>query len=286
VIKGTRIHDSGHYDKEEICVDLRPNRTSVLTEALKIKPYSRIAEVYDDLMTAVDYASWAGYIDQLIKRCGMGPGAGLLDIACGTGSLALLLAGKGYNVDGMDLSREMLKIATKKAKGMRVKAEFFEGDIKGFEVKNNYDVITCCFDSVNYLSTPEELSACFGSVHKALKPGGVFIFDVNTIYALEHFWGDNTEMRDDKGVISIWSNRYLPSSQTSELELTVFVPRGSLYEKIAERHTERAYPLGDLKEILISVGFSKVEYFKQNSLESPSENTKRVTFLVVKPCGS
>lgn len=253
-----------------------------MSEVQKIKPYSKIAPYYDDLMAEVDYSSWAEYIDRLIRRCGLGPGASLLDMACGTGSLTLRLAGKGYRAAGMDLSLEMLDAARKKAAEQKLVMEFAQGDLRALKTEHNYNVITCCFDSINYLLTPEDLSACFGSVHGALGPGGAFIFDVNTIHALERFWGDNTEMREDRGVISVWSNRYLPALQTSELELTVFVPRGELYQKITERHTERAYPLKHIEEKLISAGFSKVECFRQNSLEPPAEDTRRVTFLADK----
>ncbi|MDO9067530.1 MAG: hypothetical protein Q7W05_03630, partial [Deltaproteobacteria bacterium] len=96
-------------------------------------------------------------------------------------------------------------------------------------------------------------------------------------------WGNNTEMREDKGVISVWNNRYLPASNSSELTLTAFVPRDGLYEKLAERHTERAYPLEDLVQALKDAGFQSVEYFKQNSFDPPAENTTRVTFLARKP---
>jgi len=234
-------------------------------------------------MSDVDYKSWAEYILKLLERSGIKPGQNLLDLACGTGAMSLLLATAGYQVSGMDLSPEMLKVAQQKARDHGLALEFFQGDLRTFKTKCNYKVITCFFDSINYLLTVEEVAACFASVHRALESGGAFIFDVNTIHALFQFWGNNTEMRDDKGVISVWSNRYLPASNSSELTLTAFVPRGGLYEKLAERHTERAYPLGDLKQALGKAGFAGIECFKQNSFDPPAENTTRVTFLARKP---
>jgi ubiquinone/menaquinone biosynthesis C-methylase UbiE len=253
-----------------------------VTENTNLPPYGQIAPIYDILMSEVDYKSWAEYIIKLLERAGAKPGQSLLDLACGTGAMTLLLAQAGYRVMGMDLSPEMLKIAKQKAAEQKQEMEFFQGDLRTFKTGSNYNVITCFFDSVNYLLTAEEVAACFSSAHRALEPGGVFVFDVNTIHALSQFWGDNTEMRNDKGVISVWSNRYLPAAQTSNLELTVFIPRGELYEKITEHHQERAYPLDELKQALIKAGFQQVDYFRQNSQEPPAEDTKRVTFLACK----
>ena len=254
-----------------------------MTETTNIPPYGQIAPIYDILMSEVDYRSWAEYVLKLLERAGAKPGQSLLDLACGTGAMTLLLAQAGYQSSGLDLSPEMLEIARRKAAEQKKEMEFFQGDLRTFKTGSNYNVITCFFDSVNYLLTPEDVAACFSSVHRALEPGGAFVFDVNTIHALSQFWGDNTEMRNDKGVISVWSNRYLPAAQISNLELTVFVPRGELYEKITEHHQERAYPLDELKQALIKTGFFQVEYFRQNSQEPPSEDTKRVTFLARKP---
>jgi ubiquinone/menaquinone biosynthesis C-methylase UbiE len=254
-----------------------------VTENTSRPPYGQIAPIYDILMSDVDYKSWAEYVLKLLERAGARPGQSLLDLACGTGAMTLLLAQAGYQATGMDLSPEMLEIARQKAAEQKQEMEFFQGDLRTFKTGSNYNVITCFFDSVNYLLTPEDVAACFSSVHRALEPGGAFVFDVNTIHALSQFWGNNTEMRDDKGVISVWNNRYLPASNSSELTLTAFVPRGGLYEKLAERHTERAYPLEDLVRILKDSGFQSVEYFKQNSFEPPAENTTRVTFLAIKP---
>ncbi|MDP2806839.1 MAG: class I SAM-dependent methyltransferase [bacterium] len=254
-----------------------------MTENTNLPPYGQIAPIYDILMSDVDYRSWTEYILKLLERAGARPGQSLLDLACGTGTMTLLLAKAGYRVTGMDLSPEMLKVARQKTMDQGLALEFFQGDLRTLKTESNYNVITCFFDSVNYLLIPEDVAACFASVHQALEPGGTFIFDVNTIHALSQFWGNNTEMRDDKGVISIWSNRYLPAAQISNLELTVFVPRGELYEKITEHHKERAYPLDELKQALIKTGFFQVECFRQNSQDQPSEETKRVTFLVRKP---
>lgn len=253
-----------------------------MTENTNLPPYGQIAPIYDILMSDVDYKSWAEYILKLLGRAGAKPGQSLLDLACGTGAMTLLLARAGYRVTGMDLSPEMLKVARQKSMDQGLELEFFSGDLRTFRTESNYNVITCFFDSINYLLTPEDVAACFATVHRALEPGGVFVFDVNTIHALSQFWGNNTEMRDDKGVISVWNNRYLPASNSSELTLTAFVPRGGLYEKLAEQHTERAYPLEDLKQALGKSGFAGIECFKQNSFDPPAENTTRVTFLAIK----
>jgi ubiquinone/menaquinone biosynthesis C-methylase UbiE len=254
-----------------------------MTENSGLPLYGQIAPIYDILMSDVDYKSWAEYILKLLERAGAKPGHSLLDLACGTGNMTLLLAGAGYQAAGLDLSPEMLKAAREKTLDNSPALEFFQGDIRSFRVKSNYNVITCFFDSINYLLNLEQVEKCFSSVFTALEPGGIFCFDVNTVYALSRFWGNNTGVKDDRNVISVWRNRYLPATNSSELTLTAFVPRGELYQKLSEVHSERAYPLEELVQALKGSGFQSMEYFRHNSFDPPAENTTRVTFLAIKP---
>ena len=106
-----------------------------MTENTSLPPYGQIAPIYDILMSDVDYRSWAEYILKLLERAGAKPGQSLLDLACGTGAMSLLLAGAGYSVTGMDLSPEMLKVARQKSAEQNLALEFFQGDIRNFKTE-------------------------------------------------------------------------------------------------------------------------------------------------------
>ncbi len=247
-----------------------------------MRPFTDISSYYDLLMQDVDYREWTGYIVHLIQRAGTPKDSALLDLACGTGTSALLFARAGYKVSGRDLSRGMLDAAQAKAKKSGLKIKFQPGDIRKFSTKDKYSIITCLFDSMNYLLKEEEfLSAC-RCAQEALSGPGLFIFDVNTIFALTKYWDQRLEVKEAEGVVSIWRNSYDFVSHHANLSLTLFVPRGKGYKRIDEFHQEKAFPLDDVKSMLKKAGFEKIEVFKHLTLEPAQPNTIRATIIAYK----
>jgi len=247
-----------------------------------VKPFTDISSYYDLLMQDVDYQEWADYIIHLIQRAGISKGSALLDMACGTGTSSLFFAKAGYKVRGMDLSQGMLSVAQAKAKKSGVKIKFHPGDIRNFPTKEKYSIITCLFDSMNYLLKEEDfLSAC-KCAQGALSGPGVFIFDVNTIFALTKYWDQRLEVKEAEGMLSIWRNSYDFVSHYANLSLTLFIPRGKGYKRIDEFHQEKAFPLDDVKSMLKKAGFGKIEIFRHLTLEPPHPNTVRATIIAYK----
>lgn len=247
-----------------------------------MKPFSDISSYYDLLMQDVDYHEWTDYIIHLIQRAGIAKDSPLLDLACGTGTSALLFAKAGYKVSGMDLSQGMLEVARAKARKSKLKIYFFPGDIRNFSTKEKYSIITCLFDSMNYLLKKEDfLSAC-RCAQWALSGRGVFIFDVNTTFALTKYWDQRLEVKEAEGMISIWRNSYDFVSHYANLSLTLFIPRGRGYKRIDEFHQEKAFPLDDVRSILKKAGFGRMEILKHLTLEPPQPNTIRATIIAYK----
>ncbi|MDI6739583.1 MAG: class I SAM-dependent methyltransferase [Candidatus Edwardsbacteria bacterium] len=246
------------------------------------KPFSRIPPYYDRLMKDVDYEQWARYIGDLVKRADLPADCELLDLGCGTGTFSILLAKAGFAVCGIDSSPEMLKIAKDKAAKSRVKVRFHEGALRSFTAKKPYRAAVSLFDSVNYILSNRELEESFRQVYKALEPGGIFLFDINSVYALSEFWNGRLEVREDGGITSIWEHRYDVGDSQAELHLTLFVPQGRRYKKLVEIHRERAYELIEIETLLAKAGFTKSEMFKHGTFESPLANTTRIMVVAYK----
>lgn len=241
------------------------------------QPFSLIAGAYDSLMRDVDYHEWSEYVVGLLCRAGVQAGDEVLDMACGTGTMALMLQQAGYRMTGADLSGDMIKQARAKARRGRLPAAFRVGDMRDLKIQKRYRAVTCLFDSINYLTDTVQLEACFRTSRQLLEKPGAFIFDFNTIYALACFWGDQTQVKEANGVVSIWKNCYHSHSRTATLDLTVFIPRGKLYRMVREVHQEKGYEIDEIRASLARAGFGSVELFGHGTLEPPHARTIRVT---------
>ena len=241
------------------------------------KPFGQIAPYYDRLMQEVDYGEWVDYVVSLLDRAGTPRGVRLLEAACGTGTAALLFHQAGYQVSGFDRSSRMLAEARRKAKGTGIK--FRQADLANFTVRQSQQAVTCLFDSLNYLTAESELAGAFRSAYRALSPQGAFVFDLNTIHALSRYWDNRLEVKEAGGIVSIWRNSYDWVNRRSNLNLTVFAPRGRAYRRIDEFHQESALPLDRVESMLKGAGFDRMEIFRHLTLEPPREDAIRVTII-------
>ncbi len=247
-----------------------------------MKSFTDISPYYDLLMQDVDYREWTDYIIHLIDRAGISKSSTLLDMACGTGTSAMLFAKAGYKVSGIDLSAGMVAAAKVKVKKSGLKIKFRQGDVRYFTTKQKHVIITCLFDSMNYLLKEEDFLNTCRCTHNALAQNGVFLFDVNTTFALTKYWDQRLEVKEAEGMVSIWRNSYDFVSHYANLSLTLFVPRGKGYRRIDEFHQEKAFSLEDVESMLKKSGFGKIEIFKHLTLEPTQPNTIRATIIAYK----
>jgi SAM-dependent methyltransferase len=140
--------------------------------------YDALACVYDELTFDHDYDAWTRTLEHLSVRHGL-DGRRLLDLACGTGKSFLPFARRGYAVTGCDISAGMLEQARRKARGLDVR--LLEADMRALPELGAFDLVTCLDDAINYLTDERELIATFKGVARSLAPGGLFVFDVNTL---------------------------------------------------------------------------------------------------------
>ncbi len=216
----------------------------------------------------------------LFERHGIPRSGRLLDVACGEGSFAVAMAQSGWQVTGIDQSDEMLAIARERATKAGVAVEFRQGDMREPFGLEGFDLVTCWYDSLNYLLTAEDLRAAFTNVRVALKPGGWFSFDMNTIYGLASGWQRYPAyiQQDNLNVFELHRPSYNFEQQIASVHITAFVPTGeNTWERIDEIHRERGYPLQEIEALLEEAGLEVVEMLGSiRDFSAPKPDSQRV----------
>ncbi len=245
--------------------------------------YGIFSEFYDALTANVSYDTVAQVLSSLLTRYGKGRGL-LLDLACGTGSVSVRLAEKGYEVIGVDLSPEMLSEAQNKAYSAGQNILFLCQDMTALDLYGTVDAAVCTLDGLCHLPDEESLSAALRKVSLFMNPGGVFLFDVNSVYKHRAVLGNNTFVYDTDDVYCVWQNTLLSDGVTVQMDLDFFEPVSDAgdYVRQSERFTERAYPRETLEAMLKKAGFTVLDVFDGYS-EKPAHNTsERLLFAVRK----
>ncbi len=233
-------------------------------------------------MKDVNYGKWADYIEELFKRNNSRPSM-VLDLGCGTGSFCTEMAGRGYEMIGVDLSPEMLSCAKAKALEKKLDILYLNQDITCFELYGTVDAMVCLMDSLNYVTYKNDLKRVFKLANTYLNPGGLFIFDLNSRYKLEHILGNNVFYSNDPDVSYIWQNSFDKSKGICRFDLTFFVDGSGLYKRFDEEHYERAYDVKEMRETVISAGLSFISAYHEFSFKAPVKSSERIFFICRKP---
>ncbi len=244
--------------------------------------YHAISAFYDRVNADIDYDAWADYIEEHFRRCLKNAPELLLDLACGTGRMTLTLAERGYDMIGVDGSAEMLNIAMSRAREAgHGEILYLLQDMRAFELYGTVGAVTCCLDSVNYLTEEEDLRECFATVHNYLDPDGLFFFDVNTPYKFETVYGENSyvfdeEIENGRLVYCGWQNYYDPETRLCDFDLSVFTEDADgRYRREDESHTERCYTLSELTDMLTETGFELIAVHGDLDGGAPTEDCER-----------
>ena len=240
--------------------------------------YGGYAQVYDESGQLGFSLKVIPYLNRLLERH---PATGkvMLDLACGTGTVALAFAGAGWRVYAVDGSAEMLAEARAKGEAGDAAAIWSQQDMRRFVLPERVHLATCLYDSINYMLTSEDLLVVFRRVFGSLLPGGLFLFDMNTAWAFATTWNDRTYFEDSPDLSVILQSEYDSLRQRTSVVVTCFQQVDGLYRKIVERHTEQAFPPEQVATLLADACFSVEATYECFSFREPSPTTCRVMWV-------
>ena len=201
--------------------------------------YKELAVSYDRLTNDVDYAAVVDFYQKILDREGVKPRT-CVDLACGTGSVSVLLAEKGLDVIGVDMSEDMLTVAFDKASDMENPPRFVCQKLQELRLPKGVDLAVCALDSLDYITEPTDCSAAIRRVYKALNPGGIFIFDVNTPEKLRAMDGQ-VWLDEDDDVFCVWRGEFDEETNICSYGMDLFQRQGDVWYRSFEEHREYAY---------------------------------------------
>lgn len=242
--------------------------------------YNSFAEYYDALTEDARYAARCEYILETARRFNHDPGK-TLDLACGTGSLTLELWKRGVDVFGADGSVEMLSEAVAKCSEAGADILFVRQEMQALEPSMPIDTCVCTLDSLNHLTDEADVQSTFDGVARKLRDGGLFIFDVNTVYKHRVVLADNVFVTESDRVFCVWQN-FPRENDIVDISLDFFEERNGVYHRSCEDFSERAYSEQALRGMLEKAGFEVLSVCGDLSFDPPAEDEQRVIFTARK----
>ena len=246
--------------------------------------YTALAGSYDSLTHDIPYEDMLAYMEALLQRHGVRPQS-VLDLACGTGSMSVLLAKKGYQVLAADASEEMLSMAWEKADALEENRPYFICQrMERLRLPYTVDWVCCCLDSLNYVTDPEACRKAMAAVYHALAEGGAFIFDINTPEKLMGLDGQ-VFLDETPDTYCVWRAEFDREENICYYGMDLFRKEGELWQRSFEEHREYAYTVAQLTDYLREAGFETVEIYGDRSGEAPKPGEQRVYFYAQKGNG-
>lgn len=210
----------------------------------------------------------------------------ILDLACGEGSFAVAMAKKGFKVTGVDQSQEMLSFARRKALAEHVKVHFLQMDIRNLKLTSSFDLVTCWFDSLNYLLTIRDLEQTFASVTRYLNSGGFFIFDMNTIFWLATLAQRYPTLieKDTSDIFQVHHHSFDENTHIATFQITGFLKDNDRWTRqVDETHLERGYKLNEIRLCLENAGLTELAALGNLEGRLPiAADSKRIWFVTQK----
>ena len=238
--------------------------------------YEMLAGCYDRLTNDVDYEAIAAFYRTLLGREGVRPRTAV-DLACGTGSVTAILAREGLRVIGVDMSEEMLTQAAAKTAGLDPAPLFVRQKLQNLTLPRGVDLAVCALDSLDYITEPKECARAIRRVYRALNPGGMFIFDVNTPEKLRAMDGQ-VFLDEDQDVYCVWRGEFDDNTNICSYGMDLFIREGKHWHRSFEEHREYAYSREQLTVFLKDAGFTRIRVYGDRTLEQPGAGEQRMYF--------
>ena len=238
--------------------------------------YKNLAASYDRLTNDVDYEATVAFYMEILRREGLSPRT-VVDLACGTGSVTEILARKGYRVTGVDMSEEMLTEAAMKTMDLEQPPMYSCQRLQNLRLPRGVDMAVCALDSLDYILDPEDCKEAIRRAYKALNPGGIFIFDVNTPEKLRAM-DDQIFLDEDDEVYCVWRGEFDEETNICSYGMDLFQREGNMWRRSFEEHREYAYSQEQLTRFLKDAGFTHIEVYADRLFEAPRAGEQRIYF--------
>ncbi|WP_099158568.1 class I SAM-dependent DNA methyltransferase [Virgibacillus ndiopensis] len=248
--------------------------------------YQQMANLYDQLMGDAPYDQWLNFTKEIFRRSGKTINH-IADLGCGTGQITTRLAQAGFDTIGIDYSVDMLSYAQQRSSAESLPIQWIHQDLRELEGHTGLDAVVSYCDVINYITTKGELTLVFNNIFKMLRPGGMFIFDVHSMYHVKNNFVQKTfaDVNDDISYIWFCS----AGDEIGEMyhDLTFFVADGDKYVRFEEEHHQRTYSVDFYNDLLEAAGFKIQNLYGDFSLkqESVHEKTERIFFVCEKRSG-
>lgn len=249
------------------------------------RSYGRFAQYYDFIYhDIVDYAGDVAFLEALFRRWMAEKPRRILDLGCGTGSHDILLARRGHEVTGLDLSASQLAVARTKATRAGLPIRFVRGDMRSFDLDRTFDAALCMFGAFGYLLKPSDVLRSLRSLRRHLRPGGLFVFEFwqSSGARPAGFQGWFHKAGPDYELVRVSESRYDPRTRLLPMEFRIFVfHRGRVLDRFDETHVVRTYPLADMRDLLRRGGFEPLAMYSTTPAQKGFGRVRRDTFRVM-----
>ncbi len=243
--------------------------------------YVKFAEVYDVLMQDVPYNEYVAWVQKFAPSDQYSK---LLDVGCGTGNLTLKFQKNGYDVSGIDLSVEMLSIASERMLQQGLVIPLYQMSMDELEGFQDYDVVTIPIDSINYLEDEKSVIETLTRIYNALRKGGQLFFDVHSLFKMNEIFLQSPFTYDDGTTFYVWHTEEGQEEHSIYHQITFFLKDGvtGKYERFDEEHYQRTFPVEYYKEWLNQIGFSEIEITADFKNHTPTYDSERILIRAVK----
>ena len=250
-----------------------------------LEAYTDFASVYDVFMDGTPYQGWADFLAEMIEKYGISKPVRdgqeknlVLELGCGTGALTERMYEKGYDMIGVDNSQEMLGVALAKKEASGSDILYLCQDMRELDLYSTVGTVISACDSINYLLEGQEVEGVFALVENYLYPGGLFLFDFNTLYKYEQVIGDATIAENREECSFIWENYFHGKERVNEYDLTVFVKegKGNMFRRFTETHFQRGYTLEEMEGFLERAGMEVLFALDADTHQAPGAQSQRI----------
>ena len=239
---------------------------------MRARNYSILSSVYDRLMNPTFYSKYIKFIKLVIRKHKLNVNK-ILDAGCGTGRLSKELKKVGFEVVGIDISKEMVRLARKRG------IKCYVMSMEEFNIGKRFDMIISTYDSVNYL-TKTKLKKFIKNAYRHLVNGGALIFDINSPAKIKRLQNRETKFFSTNGYDIVWLS-YGKNCWISKI-IIYKQARKNLYKKYVEVHKEYIHDPVFINQLLVSTGFRKVFIYSDFKLDSKIQNADRIFFVAIK----